>query len=65
MRIARALAIKTVLPLGVAGALLSGSAVAVQSAIVSVSSAPAASAGASGAHLAMLYDGSRSKMLYD
>jgi hypothetical protein len=65
MRIAQALAIKTTLPLCMAGVLLSGSAVAVQSIVTGVSSVPVASAGASGAHLAMLYDGPHSKMLYD
>jgi hypothetical protein len=65
MRIAQTLAIKTTLPLCMAGVLLSGSAVAVQSIVTSVSSVPVASAGASGAHLAMLYDGPHSKMLYD
>ncbi len=65
MRIAQALAIKTALLLGVAGTLLSGSALAVQSALTSVSAVPAASAVTPGAHLAMLYDGPHSKMLYD
>jgi hypothetical protein len=65
MRIAQALAIKTTLPLCMAGVLLSGSAVAVQSIVTSVSSVPVASAGAPSAHLAMLYDGPHSKMLYD
>ena len=65
MRIARAIAIKSTLPVCLAGVLLSGSAVAVQSATTSVSSVPAASGVAHGAHLAMLYDGPHSKMLYD
>jgi hypothetical protein len=65
MRIAQAFAIKTALPLCVAGALLSGSAVAVQSVVANVTSVPAASAGAPGAHLAMVYDGPHSKMVYD
>lgn len=65
MRIARALAIKTTLPLCVAGVLLSGSAVAVQSVLSSVSSVPAASAVAPGAHLAMSFDGARAKMSFD
>jgi hypothetical protein len=65
MRIARALAIKTTLPLCVAGVLLSGSAIAVQSVVTSVNSVPVASAGAHGAHLAMVYDGTHSKMVYD
>lgn len=65
MRIARAFAIKTALPLCVAGTLVSGSALAVQSAVISVSSVPAASAVAPGAHLAMVYDGAHGKMVYD
>jgi hypothetical protein len=65
MRIAQAFAIKTALPLCVAGALLSGSAVAVQSVVANVTSVPAASAVAPGAHLAMVYDGPHSKMVYD
>lgn len=65
MRIARALAIKTALPLSVAGILLSGSAVAAQSAVTSVNSVPAASAVAPGAHLAMTYNGPHNKMTYN
>jgi len=65
MRIARALAIKATLPLCVAGTLLSGSALAVQSAVTSVNSVPAASAVAHGAHLAMSYDGPKNSMSYD
>ena len=65
MRIAQALAIKTALPLCVAGTLLSGSALAVRSALTSVSSVPAASAVTPGAHLAMLYDGPHSNMSFD
>jgi hypothetical protein len=59
MRIAQAFAIKTALPLCVAGTLLSGSAVAVQSIITSVNSVPAVAAVAPGAHmnLAMSYGG--------
>jgi hypothetical protein len=65
MRIARAFTIKIGLPLCVAGTLLSGSAVAVQSVITSVNSAAAVSAVAHGAHLnlAMSYGGSP-KMSY-
>ena len=56
MRIARALAIKAVLPLGVAGVtLLSGAAVAVPSITAAVNSAPVASAGATGASPNMYY----------
>ena len=51
MRIARALAIKTTLPFCMAGVLLSGTAITVQSVVTSVSSVPAASAVAPGAHL--------------
>ncbi len=65
MRIAQAFAIKSTLPLCLAGVLLSGSALAVQSVITSVNSVPAASGVAHGAHLAMSYDGSRSNMSYD
>jgi hypothetical protein len=66
MRIARALTIKATLPLFVAGAtLFSGTAIVVPSAVAGVSSVPAASGVAHGAHLAMLYDGPGSKMLYD
>ena len=66
MRIAQALATKTTLPLCMVGVLLSGSAVAVQSVVTGVSSVHAASAGATGTHLAMLYDGPQKiKMLYD
>lgn len=54
MRIARALAIKAVLPLSVA-TLLSGAAVAVPSVIASVNSAPVASAVTTGAHPNMYY----------
>ena len=58
MRIARALAIKTALPLFVAGVtLLSGAAIAVPSIVASVNSVPAASAVAPGAHLNMSYGG--------
>ena len=63
MRIARAFAIKTTLPLCVTGLLLSGTAITVQSVVTSVNSVPAASAVAHGAHLAMSYDGPR--MSYD
>ena len=56
MRIARALAIKAVLPLGVAGVtLLSGAAVAVPSITAAVNSVPVASAGATGASPNMYY----------
>ncbi len=56
MRIARALAIKITLPLGVACVtLLSGAAVAVPSVIASVNSAPVASAVTTGAHPNMYY----------
>lgn len=65
MRIARALAIKTTLPLCVAGALFSGSAIAVSSVVTSVSSVPAASAVAPGAHLAMSYNGPHNNMSYN
>ena len=65
MRIAQAFAIKTTLPLCVAGMLLSGTALAAQSIVTSVNSVPAASAVAHGAHLAMTYDGSHAKMSYD
>ena len=65
MRIARALAIKTTLPLCVAGVLFSGSAMATQSVLTSVNSVPAASGVAHGAHLAMTYDGPHIKMTYD
>ena len=65
MRIARALAIKTTLPLCLAGVLFSGSAIAASSIITSVNSVPAASGVAHGAHLAMSYDGPRSNMSYD
>ena len=65
MRIAQAIAIKSTLPVCLAGVLLSGSAIAAQSAIISVSSVPAASGVAHGAHLAMVYDGPHSKMVYD
>ena len=51
MRIARALAIKTTLPVCVAGVLFSGTAIAVQSVVTSVGSVPAASAVAPGAHM--------------
>lgn len=57
MRIARALAIKAVLPLSVAGiTLLSGAAVAVPSIIASVNSAPVVSAVTTGAHPNMYFD---------
>jgi hypothetical protein len=65
MRIARAFAIKTSLPICMTAVLLSGSAVAVQSVLTSVNSVPAASGVAHGAHLAMTYDGPHSKMTYD
>jgi len=65
MRIARAFAIKTALPLCVAGTLFSGAAVAVQSIVTSVSSVPAASGVAPGAHLAMTYDSGHTNMTYD
>ena len=56
MRIARALAIKAVLPLGVAGVtLLSGAAIAVPSITATVNSVPVASAGATGASPNMYY----------
>jgi hypothetical protein len=57
MRIARAFAIKALLPLGVAGVtLLSGVAVAVPSITAAVNSAPVASAGAAGAGPNMHYE---------
>ena len=65
MRISRALAIKAALPLCVAGVLLSGPAIAVQSVITSVNSVPAASAVAPGAHLAMSFDGGHTNMSFD
>jgi hypothetical protein len=66
MRIARALTIKATLPLLVAGAtLVSGAAIAVPSVITGVSSVPAASAVAPGAHLAMSFDGPHAKMSFD
>jgi hypothetical protein len=65
MRIAQAFAIKTCLTLCVAGTLLSGSALAVQSAVSSVNSVSAGPAVAHGAHLAMSYDGPKNKMSYD
>lgn len=65
MRIARAFAIKTALPLCVAGTLLSGSALAVSSVLTSVNSVPAATGVAPGAHLAMSFDGGHTNMSFD
>jgi hypothetical protein len=57
MRIARALAIKALLPLGMAGVtVLSGVAVATPSIAAAVNSAPVASAGAAGAGPNMHYE---------
>ena len=65
MRIAQAFAIKTALAFCVTGTILSGGALAVQSAVTSVNSVPVASAVAHGTHLAMSYDGPKHSMSYD
>lgn len=65
MRIAQAFTIKTVIPLGLAGALLSGLAVAGSSVIASVNTVPAASAVAAGAHLSLASSGAHDNMLFD
>ncbi len=49
MRIARALAIKSALTLGIAGTILSGSAMAVQSVTATVNSVPIVAAASHGA----------------
>jgi hypothetical protein len=61
MRIARAFAIKTVLPLCVAGSLFSGLAVVGSTVNATVNAASAAPS----VHLAMAAGGAHSKMLYD
>jgi hypothetical protein len=65
MRIAQALAIKSTLPLCLAGVLFSGTAIGASSVVTSVNSVPGVSAVAPGAHmnLAMSY-GSKPNMSY-
>ncbi len=64
MRIAQALAIKSTLPLCLAGVLLSGSAIGASSIITSVNSVPGVSAVAPGAHMNLAMSYGSPKMSY-
>jgi hypothetical protein len=64
MRIAQALAIKSTLPLCLAGALLTGSAIGASSIITSVNSVPGVSAVAPGAHMNLAMSYGAPKMSY-